>query len=103
MRLNEALSFQFLGGLPQCYYTFLSDNCCEACHSASMSTHLAEEAGDESFPDVDVVVFAGELSAGAAEGEAVHDPGQLLPHTVGQLEGAVADKIIVAPLGILPV
>ena len=67
------------------------------------STHLAEEAGDESFPDVDVVVSAGELSAGAAEGEAVHDPGQLLPHTVGQLEGAVADKIIVAPLGILPV
>lgn len=44
--------------------------------------YLHEEAGAQRLADVDVVVPAGELCAPAGQVEAVHDPGQLLPHVV---------------------
>lgn len=44
--------------------------------------YLHEEAGAERLADVDVVVSAGEFCAPAGQVEAVHDPGQLLPHVV---------------------
>lgn len=44
--------------------------------------HLHEEAGAERLADVDVVVSAGEFCAPTGQVEAVHDPGQLLPHVV---------------------
>ncbi len=46
--------------------------------------YLHEEAGAERSPYVDVVISAGELSAPAGQVEAVHYPGQLLPHVVSR-------------------
>ena len=66
-------------------------------------TYLHEEPGDERLPDVDVVVPGGEVGGAARHVEAVHDPGQLLPHVVGRLEGAVVDEVVVAPVGVLHV
>lgn len=47
-----------------------------------MRVHLHEEARAESPTDVDVIISAGELCAPTRQVEAVHDPGQLLPHVV---------------------
>ena len=66
-------------------------------------TYLHEESGDECLPDVDVVVPGGEVGGAARHVEAVHDPGQLLAHVVGGLEGAVVDEVVVAPVGVLHV
>ena len=63
--------------------------------------HLHEEARDQRLADVDVVVLAVEVRAGALEGEPVHDAGQLLPHVVGRLEGPALDEVVVAPLHVL--
>lgn len=62
-------------------------------------THLHEEAGDQRSADVDVVVSAAELGAPPRQVEALHDPGQLLPHVVRRHQRAVVDEIVVAPLG----
>ena len=67
------------------------------------SPHLTEEARNESLPDVDVVVSTGELCTGTTKTEAVHDPGQLVSNTVGQLDRPVADEVVVAPLGVFVV
>lgn len=45
--------------------------------------YLHEETSAERFANVDVVIPAGEFCAPAGQIEAVHDPGQLLPHIVG--------------------
>lgn len=45
--------------------------------------YLHEETSAERFANVDVVIPAGEFCAPAGQVEAVHDPGQLLPHVVG--------------------
>lgn len=63
-----------------------------------MSAHLHEEAGAERPSDVDVVISACELRAPTRQVEAVHDPGQLLPHIVGRHQRAVVDKVVIAPL-----
>lgn len=47
-----------------------------------MCVYLHEEASAERSADVDVVISAGEFCAPAGQVEAVHDPGQLLPHVV---------------------
>lgn len=62
--------------------------------------YLHEEPGDQGFPDVEVVVPTGKVSAGAAEVEPVHDPGQLLSHIVRALQRPVVDKVVIAPLGV---
>lgn len=46
--------------------------------------YLHEEAGAERPADVDVIISTGELCAPAGQIEAVHDPGQLLPHVVSR-------------------
>ncbi len=53
-------------------------------HLLMCDVHLHEEAGAERSADVDVVISAGELRAPAGQVEAVHDPGQLLPHVVSR-------------------
>ena len=45
-------------------------------------TDLHEEAGNQRAGDVDVIVPAAEVDALPRQVEAVHDPGQLLPHVV---------------------
>lgn len=49
-----------------------------------LCVHLHEETGAERPANVDVVIPAGELRAPTGQVEAVHDPGQLLPHVVGR-------------------
>lgn len=63
-----------------------------------MCVHLHEEASAERPANVDVVISTGELSAPAGQVEAVHDPGQLLPHVVRRHQRAVVDKVVIAPL-----
>lgn len=46
--------------------------------------YLHEEAGAERFADIDVVISAGKFCASPWQVEAVHDPGQLLPHVVSR-------------------
>lgn len=60
--------------------------------------HLHEETGAERSADVEVIISAGELCAAARQVEAVHDPGQLLPHVVSRHQRTVVDKVVVAPL-----
>lgn len=60
--------------------------------------YLHEEPGDQGFPDVEVVVPTGKVSARAAEVEPVHDSGQLLSHIVRALQRPVVDKVVIAPL-----
>ena len=47
--------------------------------------YLTEESSNKGLPDVDVIVSAGELGAGATQREAVHDTRQLFTHTIRQL------------------
>lgn len=65
--------------------------------------YLHEEAGEKSLPDVQVVVLAGELGTRPSQGETIHDPGQLVSYIVRGLEGAVAYKVVVAPLSVLAI
>ena len=65
--------------------------------------YLAEESGNKSLPNVDVVVPTGELGTGATQGETVHDPRQLLPHAVRQFHRTITDKVVVTPLRVLVV
>ena len=67
------------------------------------SIHLHEEARDKGLPDVDVVVAAGEVGAGSAQVEAVHDARQLLPYVVRAFQGTEVDEVVVTPLRILMV
>ena len=55
---------------------------CEIVTSSLQMSHLHKEAGTQSFPDVEIVIFAGEVSAGPLEIEPVHDPTQLLSHII---------------------
>jgi hypothetical protein len=64
---------------------------------------LHEEPLEESLPDVQVIVFTGELSTGTPQAQSVHDPGELLPNIVCRLQGTTAYKIVKAPLSILSV
>lgn len=48
-------------------------------------TYLHEEALDQGFSDIDVVVFRWEICAGSFEIESVHYPWQLLTHIIGLL------------------
>lgn len=68
------------------------------CQLAPSCAHLHEEAGAECPADVDVVISAGELCAPAGQVEAVHDPGQLLPHVVSRHQRTVVNKVVIAPL-----
>ena len=65
--------------------------------------YLHEEAGDERAPDVEVVVAAREVGAGAPQVEAVHDAAELLAHVVGALQRPEVDEVVVAPLLVLAV
>ena len=68
-----------------------------------ISVHLHEESRTEGFPNVHVVVFAGEVCAGSLQVESVHDSAQLLSDVVRGLEGSVVDEVVVAPLRVLHV
>lgn len=63
--------------------------------------YLTEKSSNECLPDVDVIVSACELGAGAAQGEPVHDTRQLLTYTIGKLHRPIADKVVVTPLWVL--
>ena len=67
------------------------------------NAYLHEEAGDERAPDVEVVVAAREVGAGAPQVEAVHDAAELLAHVVGALQRPEVDEVVVAPLLVLAV
>ncbi len=71
--------------------------------SVAQCIYLHEEARDEGFPNVEVVVLAGELCACSAQVEAVHNARQLLTDVVGRLQRTEAHKVIVAPLVLLTV
>lgn len=64
---------------------------------------LHEEAGNESLPDVQVIIPGAEVRARSSEVESVHDPGQLRSHLVCTLQRPVVDEVVVTPLGLVAV
>ena len=44
--------------------------------------YLHEESRDKGLPDIEVVIFAGELGTGPAKVETVHDSRELFPYIV---------------------
>ena len=76
VRLSTVVYARQCGRPKECH----SDTC--ASFKTLPSPHLTEEAGNESLPDVDVVVTTGELRTGTTKTEPVHDPGQLVSNTV---------------------
>lgn len=65
------------------------------------SADLHEEARDQSFANTNVIISAGEISAGTLQIEAVHDASELLAHVVCTLQGAVIAEVVIAPLRVL--
>lgn len=64
---------------------------------------MHEEPFDESFANVNVIVFAVEVGAGFLQVEPLHDSGQLLADVVARLQRAIVDEVVVAPVGLLQV
>lgn len=62
--------------------------------------YLHEEARDQGFANVDVVVLASELCRCPFQVEPVHNTGKLLADVVTRFEGPIVDEIVVTPLRI---
>jgi hypothetical protein len=64
---------------------------------------MHKEARHQRLPNVDVVVFARELSASKRKVEAHHESCQLLQHTVARLQAARVQEVFVRPFLVLAV
>lgn len=62
------------------------------------SWYLHEEAANEGFTDIDIVVFRGKFCGGTLQIETIHYAGELLSYIVSRFHWAVVNKIVIAPL-----
>ena len=61
--------------------------------------NLHEEAGDQSLPDVQIIISAREIRATSGQRKSVHDASQLCTYVVTVRHRAVVHEVIEAPRG----